>query len=413
MKKSLVLAMAMALGVTASAYAANPFSDVPAGHWAYDSVAKLAAAGVVDGYADGAFDGDKLMTRYEMAQIVAKAMAKGADCDKLAAEFADELDTLGVRVAKLEKAADAVKIAGQVRYRYVDSSASGHGNNLRTRLWVTGQINEDWSYTGMFQNTQDFTNDAAEESTDLKRAYLNGKLGGMEVQAGRWNECTQTANILDAYVDGVKVSYGDKVKFYGMIAKGGDGSNEYMQISEESADRIYLLGAETKVGAVDAYVNYFKADGANYDFPTKYDDNGNVDGTPGTYGDKEIYNIGLGLDVAKNVRLGYEYMWGDKEYNKEVSKDGFVARLDYKGAGAEVGSFGIHAQWFDQPVNCFLSPTTDANPFVDKGGYEGFNIGFDYTLAKNILLDVNYYDTEAKTGNEDDEMLYVDVYFTF
>ena len=51
MKKSLVLAMAMALGVTASAYAANPFSDVPAGHWAYDSVAKLAAAGVVDGYA--------------------------------------------------------------------------------------------------------------------------------------------------------------------------------------------------------------------------------------------------------------------------------------------------------------------------------------------------------------------------
>ena len=43
MKKSLVLAMAMALGVTASAYAANPFSDVPAGHWAYDSISKLAA----------------------------------------------------------------------------------------------------------------------------------------------------------------------------------------------------------------------------------------------------------------------------------------------------------------------------------------------------------------------------------
>ena len=48
MKKSLVLAMAMALGVTASAYAANPFSDVPAGHWAYDAVNKLAAAGVVE-----------------------------------------------------------------------------------------------------------------------------------------------------------------------------------------------------------------------------------------------------------------------------------------------------------------------------------------------------------------------------
>ena len=82
MKKSLVLAMAMALGVTASAYAANPFSDVPAGHWAYDSVNKLAAAGIVDGYGNGTFGGDRLMTRYEMAQIVAKAMAKGANVDR-------------------------------------------------------------------------------------------------------------------------------------------------------------------------------------------------------------------------------------------------------------------------------------------------------------------------------------------
>ena len=55
MKKSLTLAMALALGVTASAYAANPFSDVPQGHWAYASVAQLASDGVIDGYADGAF----------------------------------------------------------------------------------------------------------------------------------------------------------------------------------------------------------------------------------------------------------------------------------------------------------------------------------------------------------------------
>ena len=115
MKKSLSLTLALALGVTASAYAANPFSDVPAGHWAYDSVQQLAVDGVVEGFANGEFGGDKLLTRYEMAQVVAKAMAKGASCYKLAAEFADELDNLGVRVAKLEKAADAVKITGEVR----------------------------------------------------------------------------------------------------------------------------------------------------------------------------------------------------------------------------------------------------------------------------------------------------------
>ena len=114
MKKSLVLAMALALGVTASAYAANPFSDVPAGHWAYDSVNKLASAGIVDGYGNGTFGGDRLMTRYEMAQIVAKAMAKGANVDRLAAEFADELDSLGVRVAALEK--NLITLESLVRY---------------------------------------------------------------------------------------------------------------------------------------------------------------------------------------------------------------------------------------------------------------------------------------------------------
>ena len=124
MKKSLVFAMAMALGVSATAFAANPFSDLPAGHWAYGAVAKLAAAGVVDGYPDGTFKGDKTMTRYEMAQIVAKALAKGAigADDKLVSEFADELDNLGVRVAKLEKNADAVKITGNIRTHYAHST---------------------------------------------------------------------------------------------------------------------------------------------------------------------------------------------------------------------------------------------------------------------------------------------------
>ena len=80
--------------LSAVVYAANPFADVPAGHWAYESINKLAAAGVIEGYGDDTFCGDRLMTRYEMAQIVAKAMAKGANIGKLAAEFSEELEAL-------------------------------------------------------------------------------------------------------------------------------------------------------------------------------------------------------------------------------------------------------------------------------------------------------------------------------
>ena len=407
--------MAMALGVTASAYAANPFSDVPAGHWAYDSVAKLAAAGVVDGYADGAFDGDKLMTRYEMAQIVAKAMAKGADCDKLAAEFADELDTLGVRVAKLEKAADNVKISGQVRFDHRDADSdwsNGYwGSNkwasMRTRLWVEGQVNDDWKVTGMFQNTQIFHGEdstgergnVGDEDVKLKRIYAEGKIGGVEVLAGRWNEFFWNANVLDYFIDGARFTYGDKVKVGFMAGKLNQGSG-YVTACEGD---FLAARVESKLGPVDASFNYFKADKAGW-----------LNGTANTVDEKEIYNINLGMDVAKDLHLSYEYMWGDKKYNETVSKDGFVARLDYKGADASVpGTYGVHAQWFDQPVNAFLSPTTDATQFTENGGYEGWNLGVDYTLAKNIQLCVNYYDTEAKDKSADDEVLYSELYFFF
>ena len=218
MKKSLVLAMAMALGVTASAYAANPFSDVPAGHWAYDSISKLAAAGVIEGYGDDTFRGDRLMTRYEMAQIVAKAMAKGANVDKLAAEFADELERLHVRVAALEKNSDNVKLTGQNRYNYAHWRASdgikGNGSNhrLRSRVYFNGKVNDNWNYQGMIENIQHFTNNVEDGTTKFRLANINGRLGGARVTAGRYFEYRGDGNIYDEVFDGIKVEYGDKIR---------------------------------------------------------------------------------------------------------------------------------------------------------------------------------------------------------
>ena len=396
MKKSLVLAMAMALGVTASAYAANPFSDVPAGHWAYDAVNKLAAEGVVDGYPDGTYGGDKLMTRYEMAQIVAKAMAKGANVDKLAAEFADELDSLGVRVANLEKKADNVKITGEVRasYRDVDTDAAGHDGHeglLRSRLWVNGQINEDWSYTGMFENNQDFGNETGDDEIDFARAYVEGRVGGLDVVAGRYNEVTFSGNILDANLDMAKVSYGDKIKVSAAAGKAYDS----VEVDEEagklldSDDRIYIGSIEAALGDVDAYVAYFKT---NSDM------------------DKEIWNVGASYGFG-DFTLSAEYMRGDKEYYN-AGKDGWWADLAWKGAEADQpGSYGIHAGYYDQSPSAYIMPTTDAEYFDD--GYKGWNVGVSYTFAKNIVGMVNYWDMESQTTNEDAQTIFSELYFMF
>lgn len=393
MKKSLVLAMAMALGVTASAYAANPFSDVPAGHWAYDAVNKLAAEGIVDGYPDGTYGGDKLMTRYEMAQIVAKAMAKGANVDKLAAEFADELDSLGVRVANLEKKADNVKVTGEIRYSYrdVDGDVNGNESVLRSRLWVNGQINEDWSYTGMFENNQDFGNETGDDEIDFARAYVEGRVGGLDVVAGRYNEVTFSGNILDANLDMAKVSYGDKIKVSAAAGKAYDS----VEVDEEagklldSDDRIYIGTLEAALGDVDAYVAYFKT---NSDM------------------DKEIWNVGASYGFG-DFTLSAEYMRGDKEYSN-AGKDGWWADLAWKGAEADQpGSYGIHAGYYDQSPSAYIMPTTDAEYFAD--GYKGWNVGVSYTFAKNIVGMVNYWDMESQTTNKDAQTIFSELYFMF
>ena len=401
MKKSLVLAMAMALGVTASAYAANPFSDVPAGHWAYDSISKLAAAGVIEGYGDTTFGGDKLMTRYEMAQIVAKAMAKGANVDKLAAEFADELDNLGVRVANLEKKADNVKITGYARYRYVESDKDGYSQTLRSRVWINGQINDDWSYTGMIQNEQDLKNNTGDEKTDFQRAYVEGKIGGVNVLAGRYNAFFADGNVYDTRADGVEISYGDKVKLTGYAGKATDGQYAFATPSDDNKSMGNYCGGvvSTKLGAVDVAAGYI---------------NFKDMGEEGI--ENAIWHVGAGVSFG-DVALNAMYLKGDADGNDELKKlddDGFVVGLKYKGAdSAAVGTWGLFANYYDQGAQTYVAHTTDANTF-DGVGFKGWGVGAEYTFAKNMVGTVHYYDTESKQdSNVDDKKLYADLVITF
>ena len=405
MKKSLVLAMAMALGVTASAYAANPFSDVPAGHWAYDSINKLAAAGVIEGYGDSTFGGDKLMTRYEMAQIVAKAMAKGANVDKLAAEFADELDNLGVRVANLEKKADNVKVTGEMRYLYEDYKGEGNSfdHNLRSRIWVNGQVNDDWSYTGMLQNTQDLKDNAGNETTKFQRAYVEGKLGGLNVTAGRYNAFFANGNVYDTRADGVEVSYGSKIQLKGFAGKATDAGDD-SDVSYGNYAGVELTGDFNKLGLTAGYVN-FKDMGATTEGPE-------------TNRDNAIWYVGGSYDFDGNVAVSGMYLKGDMSPNDEdvkgIGSDGWTAGLTYKGAEAsEAGSWGLFANYYDQGGMTYVAHTTDAETFA-YDGFKGWGVGTNYTFAKNIVGTVAYYDTENKVKeDEKSHIVWADLTFTF
>ena len=388
MKKSLVLAMAMALGVTASAYAANPFSDVPAGHWAYDSISKLAAAGVIEGYGDDTFRGDRLMTRYEMAQIVAKAMAKGANVDKLAAEFADELDALGVRVAALEKKVDNVKITGQVRWHYANvkkGDAKSYQHQLRTRLLFTGKVNDTWNYVTMIENRSDKTDYLGDEGTTVQRAYLDGRLGGVKVMAGRYNWTDITGgNVYDNRVDGVKISYGDKVKLGAHYAKLATTSWKNYAMGG-AAMGTNAFGVEGYVWGVNAAAklgdkaNIFVGYDKFKDHHTDVDDGILEAGLGGKFGDFALDGV---------------YLHGDADGAE--NKNGFVITAAYKGASfKKAGTWGLEAKYYDQGDATFVAHTMNGT-IPNEGGFRGYKVAGYYALAKGMVAGVEWYDLKGK-----------------
>ena len=184
MKKILALAAVAALTAGVSAYAANPFSDVTPDDWAFQAVSDLSAQGVVEGYPDGSFKGERNMTRYELAQIIARLMAKEdqlnaeqqATLDKLAGEYADELANLGVRVANLEKKVGNISWSGDARMQYQHNldGAKDHADswNGRMRINVEGQVNDQVTVNGRFVNEMDFK-DGDSSSTSMDR--INAK----------------------------------------------------------------------------------------------------------------------------------------------------------------------------------------------------------------------------------------------
>ena len=99
----------------------KPFPDVPENHWAYEYISKMAKQGIVEGYPDGTFGGDRTMTRYEFATIVYRALQKGLamneDVQRLLKEFKPELDL--IRVDTIAKDKDGNPTIERVRVNKV------------------------------------------------------------------------------------------------------------------------------------------------------------------------------------------------------------------------------------------------------------------------------------------------------
>lgn len=421
MKKSLVSALTTALVVGAASTtfaAANPFSDVPADHWAYDAVAQLAAEGVVEGYGDGTYRGEQEITRYEMAQMVAKAMAKGVNSavlDKLAAEFADELNQLGVRVSALEKRIDNVKFDGELRYRYAYASAKDaagnrkkanankfgatHKNELLLRMNVSAKVNENWTVKSRFDygsaNDLKTSADADNSKLNVDRMYAEGKYKFGTIQLGKFNVLTNAdyGLVNDDTMSGVSVEAGKNVKVKALVARyhqadfGQGGKNEILKNAGLKANTGNVWGIEVFNNRAKKFtygIGYMEA---------------TTGAVPGEDKGQFLYG-GLGYKFSKNglaLEAAYARNLNDEvgPYKVDSSyRERMAFTLRYKKANkAKAGSYGLWTSYLNVgPTSGLFSTYKSSNSGLMVDDFRGWEFGAQVTLAKNIQVQGRYLD---------------------
>lgn len=408
MKKILAIAAVAALTAGVSAYAANPFSDVSTSDWAYQAISDLSDQGIVEGYPDGTFKGQQNMTRYELAQIIARLMAKEdqlnaeqrATVDKLAAQYADELANLGVRVANVEKKLGNVSWKGDARLKYenedhksyelkdvpknpqqpqgekekkwVATADKGETYTARIRLNATAKVNDQVTVKGRIVSNFDFVDDDKNGTIKLDRLHVIYKPAeSLTLDAGR-TDMTLGNAVYDDTFDGVIADFG--------------------------------------MGQVDLQAGYGRA----REFAP--------------YKNAEFAFAQAGFNVTENVKVGGFYaktldeqghkFWG---FSANADVEGFSLNGDYVVSGQKqddktpkfwnvglsygevdtdkVGSFTVGVHYYD----------VDEDPFFAANGAEfGFtNAKFweaqlGVAVLKNVELNANYgFHAEDKTSKED------------
>ena len=394
-----IFAATAVLGVT-TAFAANPFSDVTPDSWAYQAVSQLANAGIVNGYPDGTFKGQNNITRYEMAQMVAKAMAnqdranaeQQAMINRLADEFSNELNNLGVRVARLEDRVGNVKVTGDARLRYRDTENGKSKFDARARVQFNAKVNDRTDAvvrltSGNFELGNSTTGGNADAQID--RAYVNHKFGErVSLKAGRFGQVVGGGLAFDGTFDGAQFNAGnDKVN--AQVAYGYMVSGDAAGLTKEENVTDLIVNVNGKVGK-HAMVGGF------YDRINQDDDVRNV---YGFNADANFDKIWVGGEWLKASSLEESQAWtaGVGYGNYDIKKQ---------------GTWGVKGQYFNAKENAPIIDTTYNHIYTTDA--KGWMATVDYALQNNVGLTANYgFDWKDQNGTDKADFYRADLNYKF
>ena len=436
MKKKIIatLAATMAVGATC-AFAANPFVDVPTDSWAYKSVVELADAGIIQGVDGTYFQGDRNITRYEAAEMTAKAMAhmdkasveQRALINKLADEYADELNSLGVRVSNLENKVGNVKLTGDARIRYKYENGKVENDNswdYRVRLRANAQVNDRTKVTyGISTNNHNFGNNGAANGaddqdsndtyTDLANVDYNFGGNNWDLMVGRYTYILgdKVGYQFGDTFDGAQLQYkNDKFKAiagYGKFKVGdadvwnggwkADAKGNLTIKDTTAADS--LLGVKTGYGELEGFFGGGRLAGSSVG--VYYNDFFGKDAfkADDLWGAFASFNFGSKWNLTAN----YEQISKDKSATSVNDPEMWYGKLQYGTASfAAPKSWDAWVEYLDAEQGAYLKGSTNFWRWDNLDNIKTWGVGVDCTFAKNAMFSVmQSFATDTKKGNDD------------
>jgi hypothetical protein len=415
MKKKLVasLAAAMVLGVAGTSFAAaNPFSDVPAKHWSYGAVTQLENAGILEGYGDGTFRGDKTISRYEMAIIVAKAMSKLDQADannkalieKLEAEYSEELKGLGAKYDSLNKRVDNVMLSGYVRAKYDSDTSYGKNTNSGNKHFymdLQGQmkVNDTWDAHFESETQKQYTNSTwsngttgydSENDGTIQRVWATGKVGKVGVTVGRkwWGYASNV--IFGHAADGIQLDLpvSSKVTVSAFDLRPAQGSLVGYALSNPPNTSLYGINVSA---ALSNTVNLNLVAGGNHKTGDYVDSDGKI--TP----DTNVTHWGA-VDISAKLGNDFKLTGTYAKTNADDLNKSQEVRLDYKAADIQTpGSYDAYVRYVKFQKYGDISHDDEWGSL--PGDMKGWVVGVDYVLAKNIQWTTLYSDQKVDMSN--------------
>ena len=433
MKKKIVTSLATMMAVGAAcAFAANPFVDVPSDSWAYKSVVELADAGIIQGVDGSYFQGERNITRYEAAEMVAKAMAhmdkasveQRALINKLADEYADELNNLGVRVSALENRVGNVKLSGDARIRFQHQDTSSEAStgykkdaswDYRVRVRANAKVNDRTTVTyGISTDDINFADNGA--ASDNGNIFTDDAKVDYNFGGDHWN---LSVGRTDSYVLGGENAYGFQ---YGDVfdraelkytndhfaATAGYGKFKAGDTVEDAAvEGNGLLGVKTGYGELEGFFGGGRAAGSAVG--VYYNDFNGING----FKADDLWGAYASLNFGKwNALANYEKINNDVTNDPEV----WIGKLTYGSADSDArGSWDAWVEYINSDKGALLGGATNSwrdDSVLDN--VKSWGVGIDYTLAKNVILTAaQTFGTQTKHGNAADPDEFTDVEINF